>query len=699
MRFARRVPVGALLAALATLAHAREPGQFLERPAFVSGPILHATYDGKSDDLLTAGLGKSGLAGPAPTFANPLQPTAAELRRLAIYNNYRALVDITAAGGYGVLYGPNIDDAGNPTLGEGLVAGDEYLAFADDGSGRENVTTMVQIPASFDAARACIVTATSSGSRGVYGAIATAGEWGLKHGCAVAYTDKGTGIGAHDLTRDTVNLITGERAGAVAAGAASNFTAPLSPDALAAFNAAKPNRFAVKHAHSRLDPEKDWGRDTLRAIELAFFLLNQQLGRPDPRGEGKGLVFTPKNTLVIASSVSNGGGAALAAAEEDDEGLISGVVAGEPQIQVVPDARRQILFGGVPVAANGKPLFDYTTIANLLQPCAAYAAAAAGSPLLAAVPQPLAQARCAALQAAGVLAATTFQAQADEALSLLHAAGWLPDSDLIHASHYALATVAIAVTYANAYGRFGVEEQPCGFAFAATDAATGRPIPLPDAAEAAIFSTGNGIPPMSGVNIIQELAPGGPILDARAANPATGALDLDAPGALCLRALATGQGTDAFGTQLGIAQVLKRADLGGKPAILVQGRSDALVPVNHASRAFVAENRLAEQGRSRVRYLEVTNAQHFDAFLPAIPGYSNRFLPLHRYFVQAMDLMLRHLRDRAPLPESQVVRTIPRGGAPGAAPPITAANVPLAPLVPADADRITFVGNALSIPQ
>mgnify|MGYP003349286586 CR=1 FL=1 len=35
-------------------------------------------------------------------------------------------------------------------------------------------------------------TATSSGSRGVYGAIST-GEWGLKKGCAVAYTDKGTG--------------------------------------------------------------------------------------------------------------------------------------------------------------------------------------------------------------------------------------------------------------------------------------------------------------------------------------------------------------------------------------------------------------------------------------------------------------------------------------------------------------------------
>ena len=31
-----------------------------------------------------------------------------------------------------------------------------------------------------------IVTGTSSGSRGVYGAIGSSGEWGLKNGCALA---------------------------------------------------------------------------------------------------------------------------------------------------------------------------------------------------------------------------------------------------------------------------------------------------------------------------------------------------------------------------------------------------------------------------------------------------------------------------------------------------------------------------------
>ena len=75
----------------------------------------------------------------------------------------------------GVLYGPNIDLNGGNTLGEGKIAGREYIAYSDDGTGQQNVTLMVQIPDSFQPGRPCIVTATSSGSRGVYGAIGTAG--------------------------------------------------------------------------------------------------------------------------------------------------------------------------------------------------------------------------------------------------------------------------------------------------------------------------------------------------------------------------------------------------------------------------------------------------------------------------------------------------------------------------------------------
>src|SRR6516162_4629077 len=79
------------------------------RPAFL-GTVTTTSYDGVNDDLLTAGLGASGLgAAAAPAPASPTAPTAAELRRLAIFNNYRAILDISPKGGYGVLYGPNID--------------------------------------------------------------------------------------------------------------------------------------------------------------------------------------------------------------------------------------------------------------------------------------------------------------------------------------------------------------------------------------------------------------------------------------------------------------------------------------------------------------------------------------------------------------------------------------------------------------
>src|SRR5262249_33975978 len=286
--------------------------------------VLHTHYDGVTNDLLTAGLGALGLQGAAPAVSNP--PTTEELRRLAIYNNYRALVDISTNGGFTVLYGPNVKPDGtaqDPATHPGLIAGDEYLAFERGPNGRANITMMVQIPDSFDPDNSCIVAAPSSGSRGVYGAISTAGEWGLKHGCAVAYTDKGTGSGAHNLQNNTINLIRGERADAGTAFRA-NFIAPISESQRANFNDATPNRFAFKHAHSQANPEKDWGRNVLRSIEFALGVLNDKFaGRAN---------ITRRNTIVIASSVSNGGGASVRAVEQDDDRLIDGLAVGEPNV-------------------------------------------------------------------------------------------------------------------------------------------------------------------------------------------------------------------------------------------------------------------------------------------------------------------------------------------------------------------------------
>src|SRR5699024_7116487 len=129
---------------------------------------------------------------------------AAERRQLAIYNNYRALVDTVSGGGYGVFFGPQVD-----AEGEGMIAGNEYLALASVPGTDVPVTVMAQVPDSFDPNSPCMVTAPSSGSRGIYGAIGTAGEWGLKKGCAVVYTDKGTSTGSHNLETNAAQTLTG----------------------------------------------------------------------------------------------------------------------------------------------------------------------------------------------------------------------------------------------------------------------------------------------------------------------------------------------------------------------------------------------------------------------------------------------------------------------------------------------------------
>ena len=79
------------------------------KPRFLGAVTKKCYQPTHAQDLLTAGLGKTGLGGAAPEFVDPLQPTPLELRRRAIYTNYRAVLDPTAAGGYGTLYGPNVD--------------------------------------------------------------------------------------------------------------------------------------------------------------------------------------------------------------------------------------------------------------------------------------------------------------------------------------------------------------------------------------------------------------------------------------------------------------------------------------------------------------------------------------------------------------------------------------------------------------
>ncbi len=666
------------------------------KPTYL-GTVVALNYDGASDDLLTAGLGKTGLGGVAPAAVDPLNPTPAELRKIAIFNNYRAILDITPAGGYGSLYGPNINAKGVDTGGEGKIAGTEYIAYSDDGSGKQNITMMVQVPASFDPANACIVTGTSSGSRGVYGAIGSSGEWGLKNNCAVAYTDKGTGNGIHDLQANTVSVQNGVRTDATAAGKDSIFTAILSAIERAAFNTATPNRFAVKHAHSQQNSEKDWGKWTLQSVEFAYFVLNEKFGDVAKDGSSRLVRLTPANTITIASSVSNGAGAALAAAELDTQGLISGVAVAEPQVQLLPDARLSVKRGSSTMAGTGKTLYDYSTLANLLQPCAALVSPSTN--VFNTVNATTASNRCSALKAAGLVTGVTTAEHAASAMAKLVEAGWQPESNDLQASHYSFATLAVTLTYANAYGRFSVADNLCDYSYAATGAAASptpfAPVPAAAAALATSFGTGNGVPPTVGINIVNNASAGGPLLDAASVS-AGAVLDYNAAGALCLRELAIGSSANALRVQKGVGEVLRTGNLQGKPALIVHGRADTLVPVALTSRPYFGRNKIVEGANSKLSYIEVANAQHFDAFL-GFPGYSARLLPLHRYFIQAMDMMYANLKTGAALPASQVVRTVPRGLTGAVANPITAANVPPIQTAPALADQITFANNVVTV--
>jgi hydroxybutyrate-dimer hydrolase len=484
-------------------------------------------------------------------------------------------------------------------------------------------------------------------------------------------------------------------------GKKAQFFADLLPTRLASFSKEHPHRIAFKHAHSQQNPEKDWGNDVLMSIRFAFWAINDEFVKANEKGL-KPIKFQPDNTLVIAGSVSNGGGASLRAAEQDIEGLIDGVAVSEPQVQPRLSKALVIEQGTKKITGFGKPLFDYTTLANLYQPCAAYAASVTGAPGQNFILAARAQNRCAGLQSVGLLKAQDLPGQAQEALSILQSNGWLPESDVLHASHYAFATPGVATTYAMSYSRASVVDNLCGISFAAVEAQTGKPSAATAANLASYFASGNGIAPTGGFQLINQNAEGGPVVDAASTSAGSKKQDYNLDAALCLRGLfatsAPGQfqsavrSRQASDLKRGLDEVLATGNLRGKPTIIVHGRSDALVPVNHSSRPYLALNQSVEGEKSQLRYIEVTHAQHFDALIssPALPGLDTRFVPLQRYYLQALDTLYNHLSNRAELPESQVVRTKPRGGEAGKAPALSEENVPAFSMQANPANRIIF---------
>lgn len=167
----------ALLAGCASLPASRKGASMF------SQPLISTHRD--ADDLLTGGVDWRVCS---PSFRPPLampNPTAAELRRRALWSNWRGIADLAPGGGYATLYGSVA------TVPPGARI--QCLGHA----GR------CQAAASGAAAIAGWVRPTQTlwwwrhrPARAAFTrAIAVAGAWGLPRGCAVAYTDKGNGTG------------------------------------------------------------------------------------------------------------------------------------------------------------------------------------------------------------------------------------------------------------------------------------------------------------------------------------------------------------------------------------------------------------------------------------------------------------------------------------------------------------------------
>jgi hydroxybutyrate-dimer hydrolase len=704
----------ALAAACAALAATAVSAHDDDAP-IIRGSVKITVYDGVTDDLLSAGLNLAGLAtvlppgtsAPAPGFVDPQNPTPAELRRRAIYNNYRAIVDTVAAGGMGLLWGPG--SPGSPTFDApvipGLIPGVEYkayLRFHDWHGHVNNVPAAVQIPRHFNRRKPCIVLAAPSGSRSLYGGIAIA-EWALFKGCAVALPGKGTDTGFHLLGAEAaayaVNDIDGVAGAADAIGHEAQF-AVRDSRRLDDYLAANPHRIATKHAHSQINPERLWGRFGLKGIEFAFWALNDHFGKKGHRR------FDRKNTIVIAAGASNSGGMALRALEDDGKGLIDGLVVTEPNIGP-EDGRFVIRFADEPpFDPAGRSLYDSMTLMSVYAPCAALSPTLVGTPFYNAASVGGIN-RCTSLKEKGLVSGADVPAQAASALEAIRAHGYAAAQDWGIASHETLGLWrSLQATYANAYGRFAVQDNLCDVSFAAVGA-TSQPAAIQDVLAKRLFADSSGVPPTGGVNLVADQAQQGPILEALAVSRSTGRADLNLDSALCFRSLQTGEGlSDGHAwanharVRFGTREVETTGRLHGKPAIVIHGRQDALVFPNLQSRAYYALNQQREGRKSGLRYIEVTPGQHFDAFISTLFVGPNgaQFAPLHYYFVKAMDDMYAHLTTGAALPPSQVVRPTPRGMA-AYLPANVPTLLPLPSLAPAAGDRITFKDRVLSIPE
>ncbi len=610
----------------------------------VNDGMVITRFDGESDDLLTAGLGADGLA-QSPKFADSINPTASELRRLAVASAYQNAYDMRSDSGFGRLYGPGVAGTFAQISVTGKVAGKEFLR-ADD----KNNTQLLQLPDQFDLTNPCLIAVATPAASSVYAGIPVLGEWGLKNRCAVVYSDKGAGSGVHDIQTDTISLVDGTRSSTKDK---SQFTATGNEVSdLAAFASVYPERVALKHAHNQNNPEANWDNALLDSIDFAFEILN----REDVFGQVTSIGTS--NTVVIAAGLSTGGAAALRAAELDSGQRIDGVLAISPAISQRNPARLGIRQGGNNYYINDKQPNFLATMADyaVYQPCASASSTFSGTAL--GLPG-----RCSALSSLGLITSSTaVNAKTKDAASKLQALNALTEAQtLAHLYTAESYYTAYANAYANSYGRFSVVDNLCDYSYGAVSS-NGRLSSKSQADLADEFATGNGISPSSNTTLLHNRSDSdGLAVYYRRSTDADRQIDGHLAGALCLQQLAqtaisTTPGLAADNQQRvqdGLKDSLALADLRGKPGIIVHGRQDPFAHVNLTSRLYYANNKRYYGTQSQLVYLEVDNAHHVDALNQS---YQRRDqVPLMYYAQAALDKLFTHLKYQLSLPSSQVI--------------------------------------------
>ena len=631
------------------------------------------------DDLASAGLLIAGLSSPnPPIFQDPDRPTPAELRKRAIYENYRALADTSVEGGFGSFYGPS-----EP------IQGLEVQGVLSD-----SAAAIVQVPESFDPQDPRLLLIPASSSRGVYGGILLS-EWGLSRGYATVLCDKGCGTGFHNLSNNLSVRLDGQLDEVCEGRRDFIFQAPDEEEKIEAFRARHPHRYATKHAHSTKNIESRWGLYVLESLEFA----HQVLHRLWPE------VYKSETARVIATGLSNGGGAALRAAESDSDRQIDAVVVGEPNVTPVFEPKFKIQQGNSkPLTHHSQSLIEYASTQNLFQSVASLALHKEGMPF----PVEASKRRLQGLKNKGLWRDVDAEEAAGKALERIYQTGVLSEQNFLSVSHAAHGVYeGMAVALANCHGRYQVTDHLFGFSYAAVDEEMKTPCALTHQQQARLYALSNGLVPTAGVQVVNDLSVGGSVQSIHSISPGTSLADANLDGAVKLYSAAHGKDPVTGGepeewlqevhrrVAEGIQECRATAELKGRPAIIVNGRCDSIIAPNHASRSYLGCHLVREGEESRLSYIELEHAQHLDA-LNALPGFKERYVPLLPYVFQALTLMEQVLEERAQLPPSQVVRTRPRGPEGES---LAYKHIPPIKQQPEQNDQILLKDNTLYIPE